>query len=244
MAWAIDTRDLTSINSFEQAEKHWNEEKGWKNQHTSWRPLAGRRKEHMHMVKLSRGGYECVLYGSPIVTYYPEGDAKLTTYDTQSTQMFAWKMKPKNCKPVSHHGKMFWQIETPHGLHYQRETTMIEPSAMDCTRWTVTNPGVMETEWALDHKKAAEVRKIIKPYKDWYEMTARLMGNNRHFTTNHWNRERCIEKLLDEPMNFEAYPEIMGTIGHPDNFRKYAYEQYGARIKQPVPYDRLPKEMA
>ena len=238
MAWSIKTNDLASIHSFEQAEKHWNESVAWKNGHTSWRPLAGRRKTHMHMVKLSQGGYECVLFSMPIVTYYPDGSVKLATYSSQSTQLFAHDMKPAGCTPVSHKRYMYWCVETPTGPHYQRETMVITPER--CGVWTVTNPAEPEKEFVLDRKKATEVRKILKPYKQWAEMTRRLSGN--HGATVYDFRP-FIKALLERPEEVEKFPTIFKAIGTPDRFMYTAYELAGARSKQPVPRTRLPKEM-
>ena len=241
MAWTIRTNDLAVISSFEAAEKHWNEGKEWKNEHASWRPLAGRRKTHIHLVKLSQGGYECVLFETPIVTYYPDGSVKLIAHNTQSTLSFARYVSPPGCTPVSHKGHMFWCVDTPGGEHYQYETMVIAPVREGV--WVVTTPAAPLKEWVLDRKKAAEVRKLIKPYAEWYEMTSRLIGKAAHGVASRYAHAHGIGLLLDEPTRVEAYPELMHMLGHPLTFRQTAYEVCGARTQQPVPRTRLPRKV-
>jgi hypothetical protein len=138
---------------------------------------------------------------------------------------------------------MYWKVETPEGPHYQRETMVVVPGCNPGS-WNVTNPAEPEKEWVLDRKKAAEVRKIIKPYKTWLEMTDRLTGTTRRNYTGTYGYERSVQQLLDEPEHLAAYPTHRRELGPPSLFLRTAYEVYGARTKQPVPFNRLPRERA
>ena len=242
MGWQIQTHDLHSVRSFKEAEAHWNGQKPWKSEYEDRRALAGWRKVHMFLRKLSGGGYECVLYSTAIVTFYPGGEVKLSCHDSASSKAFAWHMAPLHCAPVSHQSNMYWKVETPDGPHYQRSSMVIAPAdEANLPYWIVTNPGDPEKEWVLDKTKAAEVRKILQPYQKWYTMTSRLMNNSSIHGYSTYATELAIEQLLKEPNNIGAYPEYMGMLGAPEHFRHKAYEIAGARTKHPVPYNRLPR---
>ena len=245
MAWSINTCDITCISSFEQAEKHWGEQKPWKNEGDTKRQLAGRRKTHMSLVKsIFDDAFSCVLHRTSVVTYFRNGLVQLRCHDSQSTQNFAWCVKPPGCNPVSFKAHMFWKVKTDSGDKYYRDDVsalLLEPTAAG--NWRLMSTPQAMKEWAYDRKKGAEVQKLLKPYKTWYELTSRLVGE-RPYGSNPYNSRQKIEHLLENPEMLESYPMLYQQIGHPDGFRKQAYEYYGARTKQPVPHNRLPRTLA
>jgi hypothetical protein len=241
MAWGMKLWNMTKIHSFNAAEKHWNETDGWKNELTSWRPLDGKRKPHVRLVKCDDGEtYMCVLYDTPIVTYCIDGSVRLSVHPKSSTRDFAWSVAPIGCSPVSHKTHMFWAIDTAEGKEYHRTNRMeIKPTGREGI-WTITNPDEPEKEFVLDRKKAAAVRKVLEPYKQWAELTERLTAKPR---TLAYDSSPYIQQLLTWPDKVKDFPAIHKEIGAPDRFMYTAYELAGARSKQPVPRTRLPKEM-
>ncbi len=239
--WAMNLSGMKSIHSFAAAEKHWNETDGWKNELTSWRPLDGRRKKHVRLVKCDGGDmYQCVLHDTPVVAYCRDGSARLQVWSSQSTQSFAWSVKPAGCRPISHKSHMFWAIDTAEGTEYHRMDGLeLRPTAREGV-WTITNPDVPEKEFVLDRKKAAAVRKVLEPYKQWSAMTTRLSGIHGAVV---YDSRPFVEALLERPNRIEEFPTIFKAIGTPDRFMYTAYEVSGARSKQPVPRTRLPKEV-
>ena len=240
MGWSIRTYDLANISSFESAEQHWNSAKAWKNENAMWRPLAGQRKRHMRIEQRLDEAYDCVLYWTALVTYWKNGDAKLETHDSQSSLLFAQNMAPFGCTPLRHRGEMFWEIRTPEGRVYHKGTIYLERVEGG---WNVVNAATKkpEMEWVLDRKKAAQVRKTLKPYIDWHELTSRLMGSMT------WVRygsdyDKLVQKLLNEPTNHEAYPEFAKFLNPSQLLFNTAYRLAGAHTRHPVPFDRLPRK--
>ena len=241
MAWGMKLWNMTKIHSFNAAEKHWNETDGWKNELTSWRPLDGRRKKHVRLVKCDDGeAYQCILYDTPIVMYCIDGSVRLQVWSSQSARSFAWSVAPRGCTPVSHKTHMFWAIDTAEGTEYHRMDGLeIKPTGREGI-WEVVNPDVPEKEFVLDRKKAAAVRKVLEPYKQWSAMTTRLSGIHGAVV---YDSRPFVEALLERPNRIEEFPTIFRAIGTPDRFMYTAYEVSGARSKQPVPRTRLPKEV-
>lgn len=244
MGFYIDTRNMVRIHCFADAERVWNQAKPWRTEHASWRPLDGPRKKHMKLVKLSNDrGYECKLFNTAVVTYFTDGSVALRCYDSISTQSFAWCVRPTRCQPASAKGRMFWQVETDDGPRFYREGSealMLRPTA--ACNWQLTTLPSDEKEWAYDPKKAAAVRKKLKPYAVWYAVASRLDGLPPR-TTSYTARPtvECFWSAPDALRNYRAWAE---TLGSPRDILPVAYEVAGARYKSPVPHDRLPRSFA
>lgn len=247
MSWSIDTRSIARISSFEFAKERWESEKPWRNEHTSWRPLDNRRATHKRIVKLQdERGYECVLYNTPLVTYFTDGSVALKTYDSLSSVDFAYRVAPQGCSALSHKGRMFWRVRTDDGMCFYTEgnqALILTPTAEG--NWCLASQPAELHQWELDRSMAAQVRKLLKPYADWYRMTDRLGGlsHNRFPVTLVTGSPRAAETLqaITTP---ERFMTIAMTYGGPDNIRPALYEAAGARYKAPVPHTSLPKEFA
>lgn len=244
MSWHINTHDITGVSSFICATKVWEAAQPWRNQHTSWRSLAGRRMFHKRIVRLSDArGYDCVLYNIAIVSYYADGSVALRCYDSVSTQAFAWKVKPDGCSPVSSQGRMFWQVRTDKGARFYRQGTealMLVPTALG--NWQLSEPAEPQHELVNDRIKRAAVRKQIKPYALWHAAVSRLQG--RPFE-QHWQivEPGAALNMLPKLGSPECYPGI-ARIATPVALTDALYRATGAVYRAPVPPNRLPRNYA
>lgn len=240
MSWSIHTNDMARISSYRDAENHWESKPEWKNEYTTWRPLAGRRKRHIRLEKHNGGGsYECVLYQTALVTYWSDGSVTLRTYDSNSSVLFAARVSPGNCSPISHRGGMYWKIWADKGLQFHRGTIQLRPHEKG---WEIKNLDQLspELEWVTDLKKAAQTRKLLRPYTQWHEMTSRL----KRLPAPHMHSsiyDAHVSQLLQNPTEFEDYPELAQVITPGPYLRNTAYRLTGAHTKVPVPFDRLPR---
>jgi hypothetical protein len=247
MGYSISTRNLASIHSFETAQTHWNSQKPWREEHASWRQLDNRRATHKRMVKLSDDrGYQCVLYQTPVVTYFANGNVELRCYDSASTTTFAWCVKPRGCQPTSKSGRMYWVVKTDDGDRYYREASEplhLQPTAAG--NWKLISKPALDHEPGYDRKKGAEVQKALKNYRIWHDTTTRMgrrAPNQHYFDVS--DQKAIVRTLLDAPDNIEIYPLVAENAGSPTIVRETAYMLTGARYKSPVPHDRLPRSYA
>ena len=246
MNWSISTRSIERIRSFEQAKKHWEGQEEWKNELTSWRPLAGRREQHKRLVQHESGkSYACVLYNTALVTYHDDGSVSLRTYNSQSSVMFADCVSPQGCTSIAHRGVMFWQVRTDKGTRFYAEGK--SPLILTPTKagnWWLATQAVRFYDQKTDLKKAAAVRKKLKLYSDWYKLTARLGGLPRqHFTRQPQSDETCHAWILDRASDPDAFMELALEYGSPQSMYAALYEVEGARYKVAVPHSELPKEI-
>jgi len=249
MAWSISTRNMTSIGSYEQAKKHWNNQPEWRNEHTNRRPLSGKREAHKRLVQQDRGNsYACFLYDTALVTYFADGSVSLRTHDTQSSVMFANCVNPSGCSASSHKGRMFWQVRTDEGTRFYMEgnqALILVPTEKG--NWCLTTQPAELTQWVYDRKKGAEVQKMLRPYADWYKLTARLGGLPRaNLSLSLSPDSGNVAKVRDFVTDPENFMLLARHYGPPHQIRGALYEAHGARYKAPVPvpYTSLPKEFA
>lgn len=232
---------MANIRSFKQAQEHWAGAEPWRNKHTSWRPLQNIRKEHVRMIKLSNErGYECVLYSTPMVTYYANGDIKLIGDDRSASYQFAWRTTPTGISPVGNNGNgMFWKVETPEGERFYKDSGCLMLTPASDGAWQVTNTPATVTEKVLDRKIAAGVRAKLRHYDKWEKLTSRLTGAHIHVYSPD---RRDVFGLLQYADNSELFPQFRNALGPVEDFRQIAYEIAGAFSEVPVPHDRLPRK--
>ena len=238
--WSISTHDIPSIDTFERAAQHWADQKPWRGEHGSWRQLGNRRTIHKHMVKLSdERGYEMVLYQTPVVTYYANGDLALRVYDTPSTVQFAWCVCPNHLSVISHSGGMYWQVPTTQGKMWVRpERGALELKPVSEGVYEITSPVHRATEWKLDRSLAAATRKKLSHYDRWQKITHKMLGSRAAYGHVH---RGVLTELLADPANTKIYNYVSTNLMPVSEFLQTAYELEGARYIVPVPMGELPK---
>jgi hypothetical protein len=240
MGYSISTHSLKRISNFAEAEAFWAVAKPWRSQPESWRPLGERRARHKRIVRINDGdGYRLMLFQTPVVTYFKNGDINLQTYNSASTQDFAWYMKPTGMKPHSMRGVMYWEFPSQEGPRFVRQGN--DPLALAYVgtgQYQLTAKPAVDYEWVLDRKKAAATRKQLSHYKHWYDITSRLMGHNirREVLASE------ITALLHNSDNMDFFADTGTYWGPAEGMYLRAYELTGARTRVPVPYDRLPRK--
>lgn len=241
MGFAISTTNMPRISSFAEAEAYWNKTAPWKNELQTWRSLAERRARHKRIVRIDGGdAYQCILFDTPLITYFRNGDVELQTHDSVSSRAFAWCVCPYGISVETARGMMYWGYPSQEGSRYVHQDT--EPLLLKYVgtgQYNLATKPAEDFEWVLDRKKAAEVRKKLSHYKRWYELTARLGGLPKYESYGNHKRA-CIAALQAEPENIEKFVEFAKHIG-PVQYQ-IAYEVAGASVSVPVPYDRLPRK--
>lgn len=241
MGFAISTTNMPRIGSFTEAEDYWNKAAPWKNELQTWRPLAERRARHKRIVRIDGGdAYQCILYDTPLITYFRNGDVKLQTHDSTSSKNFVRCVRPYGISAETARGMMYWGYPSQEGDRYVRQDTQpLLLKYVGTNQYNLTTKPAEDFEWVPDRKKAAEVRKKLSHYKRWYELTARLGGLPKY---NPWSNHKraCIAALQAEPENIEMFMDFAAHIG-PVQYQ-IAYEVAGAGVSMPVPYNRLPRK--
>lgn len=245
MTWSISTINLKSVHSFEQAQNVWTKAPPWKNHPSAWRPLDGPRMPHKRLVFVRNNGvegYECTLYETALVTYYADGSVALRTHGSVSSGMFTDCVRPPGCSLIRHVGDVYWKVTTDAGEHYYAQhRDPLRLTRTDAGNWLLRGEPAHRSEWISNPAKVREVGRQIKPYKDWFDTTSRLLGIQPQRV---WlPGDDDVRKILaQQPSAFRKAFEQGVT---PETIRTLAYKITGAKTVQPVSsYDYLPRNPA
>lgn len=228
MTWVISTSNLQRITSYEDAKEYYEKTKPL----PSGRVPLGRRGDSSKYMEKAGDHYRFYFHQTAVVTYTPD-EVYVKPWDSTSTVLFADRFLPPYAHALSHHGRMWVRVDTINGEEYYDNDIKIIPEG---NGWRVDGKRKLDTEMILDKKKAAEVRKLLQPFKLWQTATAKL---NPH-ALNKWPSHYDVSNFLDHPDNMLGYPAL-GRFEF-DKLRPRAYERFGAYQDVPVPLNRLPKK--
>lgn len=240
MSFQISTHRLKNVHSFEQAQDVWNAAIPWKNESESWRPLDGRRMRHKRLVKIN-GGYECVLYSTPLVTYFADGSVDLLTHGSNSSLDFVRCVAPPGCRMIRHAGNVYWVVTTDEGdRYYTQDRGPLDLTRTQAGNWRLRGSPTPRWELVTDPAKARLVNQRLKPFKTFLEVTSKLNGPPPFSFSPPY--EHKIRKILNQQP--EAFHEAYTHGWKFDDVRDRAYSLTGATTRCKAPFDRLPRNPA
>lgn len=165
---------IIQINDYATALKRWEDTKPIRGRAVDTRPLGHRRNDHYLINFLPEGAVECILYKTPVVTFYENGDVTIRHdgWNSLSTCNFIGEVlgihsSIFNYKTmVGFGGKDY--IVPVEGLTIRRNATWVyEP----------VNPTPVMGH-ALDRKGANKVRSTYKPFRSYLSSMSRLKGDS------------------------------------------------------------------
>lgn len=217
----------------------------WKNAHVhdrfvGWRGLANKR-DTSKIVRMYPDGAVAFRYHATDVVIWRPNSLVVNCYDTPSTVVFASRFLPSGVHASTHRGEMWVSDESgiyqPHdkGLSFQYDG-----------KWKVDTSTVACFErYVLDQKKAAAIRKIMKPFNEWRESMDRLLGRSRLYGTNLNCHTLFMEihrglTLGEIPEDMYKFISENMAVRYGDTFMHNCYVLGGAVTKEPVELGVLP----
>lgn len=231
MSFSISTRHLPSIRTYQAAEAFFLRTKPWRGGDPEIRPL-GRRGDSSKTIRKYHEAYCLYLHRTALVTYWPD-HVVLKVYDSQSSIIFAGQFAPNGVRAISHFGDMWYAICTEDGTHYYDNEVMLHPVRAGV--WRVEGERRTATQKVLDLKRAAEVRKRLKPFLQWQAATMKVAPQALQHRPAPWE----LHRLCDNPDDLDAYPAVGAC--DPAMLRVHAYERLGAYQNVTVPLNQLPR---
>ena len=165
---------ITQINDYAFALKRWEDTKPIRGRVVDTRPLGHRRNDHYLINKLLEGAVECILYKTPVVTFYENGDVVIRHdgYNSVSTCNFIGEVLGIHSSIFNYNtlvgfgGKDY--IVPDSGLTIKRNATWVyEPLNL--------TPMVGH---ALDRKGANNVRVRYHPFYSYLSSMCRLKAGS------------------------------------------------------------------
>lgn len=165
---------IVQINDYATALKRWEETKPIRGREVDTRPLGHRRNDYYLINFLPEGAVECILYKTPVVTFYENGEVRIQTggWPTQSTCSFIQEV-------LGIHSYIF-NYKLCVGFNYK--DYVVPSGGMTIKRnhnWVYepVNPEPVVVH-NLNRKGANNVRAIYKPFKTYLSSMCRLKGDS------------------------------------------------------------------
>lgn len=113
----------------------------------------------------------CFKYHSTVLVRWLRHKIELRTWDSMSSAAFANRFLPEGIHAVSLGGKMYYAQD---GKYYEPSHAPLVFNEVG-GKWVVDESTVMRYRThTLNRKRAAHVRKVMKPFMDWLATTRRL----------------------------------------------------------------------
>lgn len=165
---------ITHINDYATALKRWEDTKPIRGRAVDTRPLGHRRNDHYLINKLPDGAVECILYKTPVVTFYENGEVliKHDGWNSVSTCNFIGE--------VLHIHSFIFNYKTLVGFNHKNY--VVPDSGLTIKRndnWVYepVNP-VPVVGHAIDRKGANNVRARYKPFRAYLSSMCRLKAGS------------------------------------------------------------------
>ena len=250
MAWGITTRHLSSLNSYAQALKHFNDTAPFRG--STHRPLGNRREKHKSLY-MRNDGTEAIamrLYQTDLATFFPDGTAKLEVYDSAASSAFIHYYLPPGVTVTSHQSKMGFSTKVGGG-EFLRPVT----GTLDFKDGRLLNPeNVQRFERSfIDRKASAQVRKLLAPFDHWAKILLKLKGGRMdHDRQQEQLNQRDFARLLERDVIPEAnYLQLLNS-SHTSwhgitadtllEIREMAYKAADVYLSEPLPFGATPQK--
>lgn len=168
--FSVNTRHIKTISSYDEAKRMYESIAPIRGNSHNIRPLGKRSAQHMRIQKTGEV-YECILYTTPCVTWYPDGRVLLKTgnWITQSTAKFIDAVIRGGGAYMSHGCVCAWiNLKSypvpPTGLWLQNNGNT----------WSVINPPRVYVP-RLNRTEAKRIRTLAKPILDYFKVMAPLV---------------------------------------------------------------------
>lgn len=253
--FAIKTTYIPNIRYFEEAQDVYNGVKPWMDldEDLYGRPLERRAAKHKAIRKHHDGSISLRLHDTEMVTYHPNGEVTIRTYDSKSSFAFMDCVEPYGLEAYSVGGDMWIRMTDKDGEHqyYREGKERLRFKPVGVSRWELMNPESVQRHntSVLNRKRYNEVVKN-KHFKEWcaWLRVQVAMGANvkeiRAYDGKKANSE-TIRKLFRGELPTEEYRLLLNHVHVEDAIeavRNIACNMHGVIDEVPVPIGQLPKK--
>lgn len=241
--FAFDGRGIPHAHTYEAAKKVW--EDAPLSSLDGWRGLKNKR-DTTKVVRNRDGVFDFRYHRTDVVTWYKDL-ITIRFYDSISTINFASCYLPLGINARSHKGDMYVEQD---GNWYVPKKGVLEFRPKN-GKWMVDTDLVHRHErYVLDKKRAAEIRKLLGPFREYRDAVTRLRQAHAPFRTARRDDEHLLALMLRdrihqgrplEQSQFKQLLENPWALKNDDVFLKTAYLTGGA-VKKELAEIGVPKE--
>lgn len=230
---ACDTYE-GAIHIFEKAHQHARFEPGW-------RGLKDKRDTSKTVFKTADGTVRFRYHHTDLVSWAPD-ELRVATWSSRSSVDFTDRFLPAGVFARSKGGAMYIVQD---GHYYAAGAGPIVFNKLG-GEWVVDPKTVARHgEFVIDRKKAARVRKVLKPFMDWTASIDRLTNPGfRQARVMYHEVGRLLQDAFREgTLHEQHYPALRDSlVTHSATFLAECYVLAGAVTTSVAPLGQLPKK--
>lgn len=201
----VNLTNMTPIRSWEEAQTHWEANRPTRAR-VRWPAhsvaLDGPRKPHVRL-KFDSSLYQfsCMLYDTPLVTYYLGGRINVLLDARQASIDFLRKTLPAGIDLIRVAGEIWLEFRQPngekvHARHFTPAGVLLEPGILGT--WATSGPVHHREVVMVQHRKIASIEKRCAPVKEWLRTVRRLAGSDEFVSVSLGNPPQHLEAALDD----------------------------------------------
>ena len=231
MGFAISTRRMYNVRSFEDADRLYTKQKkpGGRKWTENERPLEDARAHHKRLVLNDDGSYSCVLYGTSLITYYPTGRIAIKHHVSSSSINFFRMVSPYTVT-IS---REF--IEIPNQWVLPETGRVVLEPVKDDSAWRVVSGAAQRVRATLNVAATKLLRAQLEDFFAWFEITDKMV--------THWGRDplQYVAVVVD-PENYQALGCLFAAHKRDKaKFRAALYKRNKLFDIDPIPNTEPPK---
>lgn len=192
-------------------------------------------------VRMYPNGTVAFKYRATDVVIWRPNSLTVNCYDTPSTVVFANQFLPSGVYASTCRGQMW--VNDKSGIYQPHDGGLL---LYRDGEWKVnTSTAARFDRYILDRKKAAAIRRIMKPFNEWRESMDRLLGRGPAYGTNLNKHTLFMEiyrglELGEIPKDMYRFLSECMVVRSGDRFMRNCYVLGGAVTKEPVELGSLP----
>lgn len=224
MGWAISTYNLPRVRTYEAAKHTFDGARPFNDNNRDLRRLAEKRDTHKAIQLCEHDqSISFLLYSTALVTYWPDGTAKVVSHDTVSSRSFLGCFMPTRIEVHNFKGDTWFKVG---GKFYRGSFTVTpegEVSGANAPLWRAV----------ADRKKMAAARASISEFANWLKVTREVTRETRQCTTHaasYAQKEDYVYWLLTGAES--RWSEIANGISEVSDLYEQLYWATGAYTAQ------------
>lgn len=210
----VNLTNMTPIRSWEEARAHWEANRPIRAR-VQWPAdsvaLDGPRKPHVRLRYTPHTEqYSCMLYDTPLVSYYPNGVVTVILDYRRASTDFLRKVLPAGLE-VIRAARGVW-LEVNLGTDEKAHVRQVMPDGVllrSCTpgTWSITGPVRHREVVLVQHRKIAGLEKRCTSVREWLRAVHRLAGAKTLRKVKLTDPPQDLEDALDDPQKWNRFVE-------------------------------------
>jgi hypothetical protein len=236
--FTLSGKNLPRVRSFQDAAAVYDRSFQAKHFDSNQRGLSSKRDTSKTIFAIN-GGFKFRYHHTDMVMWFPE-EVRVVTFDSLSSVVFANSFLPYGLHTFNHRREMY--VADKYGSYQAKDGGPLRFTLVN-GEWRVNPENVRTWEtFVLNHKRAGQIRKTLKPFMDWKISIERMKGERASVLgQTHSRAIECLKQDIQaNEIPVEHYADLLAHgAGEGTNFMEQCYVLGGAVSKSQSEFGKL-----